>query len=217
MIISFHTHAAISSYYYYIFASQNIEPMSALKTHLIKHIKPHQDILIFVLTIVIFHTLWKLGRHSEDFDQYISFYGIDCSSFFNNICEKITQIVHTILSSFESNIIVEKGNTLRFTDNGAGTRIVWGCSGVKEIFMTALVIITARGNIMKKLWYIPLGLILVTLLNIIRITSLNIIIHWNKELFDFAHLYVFRFIMYAGIFLIWLTWIEKIVSKKDNN
>lgn len=182
---------------------------SKYKEYIILQFKQYKDILIFMLIIVAFHAFWKIGREADETGFIVYFYGIDLSDFFIKINSFWTTIVYDFVVMFKSDYVEKQFCLLHYPDTNTGLRIIWGCSGLKEIIMTTLVIIAAPGNRNKKLWYIPIGILFVLLLNFIRLSSLTLLVHHHMDLFDFVHKIVFRFVMYGGIFLVWLVWTEK--------
>lgn len=188
---------------------------SLKKENIILQLKQHRDILIFVLVVVSFHAFWKIGREADTTDQIIHFYGVNFSSLFMFISEVWTQLVYRFVFLFKGDELQMFFCNLRYADTDTGLRIVWGCSGVKEVMMTSLVLIIAGGDYRKKLWYIPLSIIFVLQLNFIRLATLTLLVHHHREMFDFVHEIVFRGVMYGGIFLVWFIWIEKIKNKKS--
>lgn len=193
--------------------------LSQKKENILRHIIKHRDILIFVFVVVGFHAFWKIGRDADATGHIIHFYGINLSSFFSSLCDHWTNLVYRFVSLFKGDELEKYFCLLYYSDTNTGINIIWGCAGIKEIFMTALVIMTAQGNYRKKMWYIPMGILFILLLNYIRLSTLTFLVHHHMNLFDFVHKIVFRFVMYGGIFLIWLVWIEKIGKKltKDND
>jgi exosortase/archaeosortase family protein len=67
-----------------------------------------------------------------------------------------------------------------------------------------------------KLWYIPLGIGVIHLTNVFRITGLLLIQYPFPNGFDFFHNYVFKTLFYAVIFLMWAFWNEKLKIKNEN-
>lgn len=90
-----------------------------------------------------------------------------------------------------------------------------GCSGLKQFLQFTILIMLYPGPWKKKLWFIPLGLFLIYITNVIRIVGLSlIIVEWsNQEYYDFSHDYIFRPFFYVVIFGLWVYWVEKIKKK----
>jgi exosortase/archaeosortase family protein len=66
------------------------------------------------------------------------------------------------------------------------------------------------------LWYIPLGLVLVYLFNIFRISSIAAVIEQHPDWFKFTHEYFFKYLFYGLIFGMWVLWEEKISLRKGD-
>lgn len=191
--------------------------LEQMKCHILKFKKQHQDILRFVSVVVIFHIFWKIGREADATDQIIHFYGKDFTPFFAYICDLWVNLIYHIVHFLKGDVVFLNDCKVSFSDTETSLRIVWGCCGIKELIMVALVIVTARGAYRKKLWYIPIGIAFMLLLNIIRLTTLTLLIHHHTEMFDFVHSIIFRTVMYGGLFAVWLVWIEKVGMLEASN
>lgn len=65
-----------------------------------------------------------------------------------------------------------------------------------------------------KLWYIPVGWVLITFMNILRVVALAIIqLHYSRKWLDFNHTYTFTILVYGFIFFLWFFWINRIAKK----
>ncbi len=106
------------------------------------------------------------------------------------------------------------GKTIRITGAG-GVYLDRGCLGRNLMGLFTGFIIAYPGIIKKKLWYIPLGLVLITFINILRISGLAYIMICCPEHMDINHHVIFKYTVYALIFIMWYIWIQKInVSNK---
>lgn len=83
------------------------------------------------------------------------------------------------------------------------------CNGLTLFALFSLFILAYPGNWKHKLWYIPAGITLIHIMNIIRIAVLCIITKNSPEMLDFNHTYLFQTLMYGFIFLLWYIWIKK--------
>ena len=68
----------------------------------------------------------------------------------------------------------------------------------------------ARGPWLRKLWFIPLGWLMVYLFNIMRIAIIALLIHHHPSWFDFLHTYLFKYLFYGMIFALWVVWTERL-------
>jgi exosortase/archaeosortase family protein len=101
-----------------------------------------------------------------------------------------------------------------YCENGAGIAVVESCSGVKQILQFALLMLIIPGPWKHKLWYIPLGMFIVHLTNILRISLLVVVAKHSPANIEYYHDNWLRIMFYVVIFLLWLLWVEKIAGRK---
>lgn len=163
-----------------------------------------KDILIFVIIILGFHYLylWALP-----FLNSLEIYRLVLLKVTNFVFFESSWIVKTFIYDITTSgrIIYLEGN--RFIE------VSTGCSGFKPTLEFFVLFILFPGSWEKKSWYIPLGIILIHLLNIIRIVSLTIIIMNCPQIWEFAHDWIFRPLFYIFIFGMWVIWNEKMRLK----
>ncbi len=95
-----------------------------------------------------------------------------------------------------------------------GVRIGDPCNGVSLFGLFAAVILAfpSKQNQKinwKKLWFIPLGILLIHFLNVIRIAVLTVIASYNFEALNFNHDVTFKIVTYGFIFILWYVWINR--------
>ena len=96
----------------------------------------------------------------------------------------------------------------------SGVAIGDRCNGIKLFGIFAAIIIALPKNHLYKLWYIPLGIFILHLANIIRVTVLTWIAKDHNQWLDFNHNVTFEIIVYSVMFGLWWFWINKFVTKK---
>ena len=89
------------------------------------------------------------------------------------------------------------------------------CSGLKQMLQFSLLMILFPGPWIKKLWFIPLGIIVMHLTNLFRVVGLAVVMNTRPQYWDFSHDYIFRPIFYVVIFGLWLYWVERINRKPE--
>ncbi len=99
-------------------------------------------------------------------------------------------------------------------DGSNGVWIGGPCNGITLMFLFAIFVIAYPGNIKNKLWYVPLGILIVHTINIIRIIALAMIAYYNYEYLDFNHTYTFTFLAYSAVFGLWMLWVNKFSNTK---
>ena len=108
---------------------------------------------------------------------------------------------------------VDETLTIYFPHKGF-IEVVLGCSGLKQLIQFALLFLIYPGPWKHKLWYIPMGIVIVYIVNVFRIVGLGLLLQWNGTYFDLVHDYVFRPFFYVVIFALWVIWVEKFERKK---
>ncbi len=103
--------------------------------------------------------------------------------------------------------IVRQGDAMIFASGG--TIIVnESCSAVKWFAHFLVLMLLFPGPWKHKAWFIPAGLVVTHLVNIIRVSGLAVVYVIKPLAFDFAHDYVFRPFFYLVLFLMWVVWVE---------
>ncbi len=94
-------------------------------------------------------------------------------------------------------------------DGSNGVWIGGPCNGITLMSLFGIFILAYPSNIKAKLWYLPLGLLIVYFINIIRIISLALIAFYYPQYLNFNHTYTFTFIAYSIVFALWMIWVNK--------
>lgn len=178
-------------------------------------LEPFRGVILFVLILMISNIFWKydvLGDDSPNMDSMVTFWGLDISLPFSWMSQHIANTTESLLQLIGSHVKLEPFNLLRFS-NGTSVQVIWACTGIKQSYICFCILAFARGSWLKKLWYIPLSLLVVYLFNIFRIVFIVASMENHSHWFPFLHLYAFKYVFYGIIFLMWVYWEEKIVGK----
>ncbi len=171
-------------------------------------LQPFIDILLFGLIIYFFHWLWWTGG-LKGFLREFAFFG-ETEQFlahqvFLPAAWFVKHIIGYPIRTFD--------NTLYFANHGY-VAVEGACSGLKQFYQWTVLMLLFPGPWKKKLWYIPVGLLVIHIDNILRIIILSVVVvHW-PQYWDFIHMWVLRPFFYIVIFLLWVIWEEKIRNVK---
>ncbi len=103
-------------------------------------------------------------------------------------------------------------------DGSTGVWVGSNCNAITLFSLFSVFIIAYPGHQKNKLWYIPLGILAIHVLNILRVIALMFIGRYlPPEYLMFNHTYTFTFIVYAFIFGLWMIWINKYSTKEKVN
>lgn len=106
------------------------------------------------------------------------------------------------------NVFTDNQRYLGLTPEGI-VEIGPACNGVILFALFSIFIIAFPGPSLKKLYYIPAGIIIIHALNILRVTALVLIQHYNPKALAFNHTYTFTVIIYGCIFFLWIFWVKR--------
>jgi exosortase/archaeosortase family protein len=104
------------------------------------------------------------------------------------------------------------GKTMYFP-NGSGMSINESCAGDKQILQFVLLMLIYPGLWKRKLWYIPLGAVIVHFTNILRVVLLALVSANKYEWWHFMHNTLLRGMFYVVIFGLWVIWVKKVAHR----
>lgn len=94
-------------------------------------------------------------------------------------------------------------------DGSHGVYIGAPCDGIDLMALFAGFVIIFSGKVSNKLWFIPLGVVIIHLLNLLRVLALTLVAHYSPQYLDFNHKYTFTLLLYSVVFLGWVIWVKK--------
>jgi exosortase family protein XrtF len=180
-----------------------------------KIIEPYRGIIRFLLAMFIANMVWKISITEDEHSvgEVLLWNFADISGFFRIVVRQASDSVYFILHDVLGMNVIERNFIFRF-DTGAIVRIVWGCSGVKQMFIFTVIMLFSYGSWKHKLWFIPGGILICHGVNILRILLLALIAYRYPAQMDLFHTYIFKYAFYGIIFLMWIVWNEKFGYEK---
>jgi exosortase family protein XrtF len=167
-----------------------------------------KGVLLFALITLVIHYSYRYWARKDYWP---------ISAVMHSAHDKMSDQVFNQSTWFIENILpipITKGETRMICfDNGGYVGINHGCSGLKQILQFTLLFLIFPGPWKKKLWFIPMGIVIVHLTNLFRIIGLSIITVNIPQYWDFSHDYIFRPFFYVVIFLLWVWWVERLSVK----
>jgi exosortase family protein XrtF len=92
-----------------------------------------------------------------------------------------------------------------------GAHPVWignACNAMTLFAFFTFFVIAFPGKIKGKLWFIPLGILLIHCANLLRVMGLALINFYAPDYLAFNHTYTFTILVYALIFSLWMWWVN---------
>ena len=172
-------------------------------------------VFLFMGITLLFHVLWRLGRGwLEHWDVYIM------------MSDRAVQHVYAVSATINEFLLgdavqrIDVACSFRLTgqtNGGAftGTLVVdHTCSGLKQFYQALALFLLYPGPGKHKLWYIPMVLLVMHLVNIFRIVALSFTMIYMFQHWDFMHDWVLRPLFYVVLFALWVLWEERFRSRQ---
>jgi exosortase H (IPTLxxWG-CTERM-specific) len=104
--------------------------------------------------------------------------------------------------------VVATGKVLRSTATGFGVSIEAGCNGVEATLVLVAAMLAFAAPWPHRLRGIVVGIVAVQALNVLRVISLFYLGRWNRDVFEWAHLYVWQALIMLDVLIVWLVWVR---------
>lgn len=168
------------------------------------------DVLLFIVLILSFHFLylfWSRGGFYPLGAFVKQFFSLASHHLFlqSKVMLDLTGIEYTTREQtfYITNIL---GST-------SWVEVSPACTSLKQWLHWVFLMILFPGPWRHKLWYIPIGLVIIQGISILRITGLACAVYRWPGSFPFFHDYVFKGLFYGTIFLMWVIWTEFLRKK----
>lgn len=112
-----------------------------------------------------------------------------------------------LMQLFDSDVR-SSGVIIQSIRTGFGVEIVAGCNGVEATLILLAAILAFPASAWHKLIGFAIGFLAIQALNLVRIISLFYIGQWDREAFDWAHLYIWQALIMLDAMIVWLVWIR---------
>jgi len=142
-------------------------------------------------------------------------YGFYINSYENTpdpITYRVTEQTSYVQNLFgtESSIQVNDGKkSILMRENETGVINVFeGCNGINVMIVFVAFMIAFWGPIKRMIWFVPLGLLVIHLFNLLRIMLLYHAAQFNTHYFYYIHKYFFTAALYLVVIGLWIIWIR---------
>lgn len=174
-----------------------------------KALHPLNDIIFFLALLFGFHFIylgWSQGLGFWPLEQQVQW-------LFETVAAgALWQSVWVLQTLGVEVYIIDQ--TIYANNMQSFVSVVPECTTLKQWIHWIAIMAIFPGPRKHKLWYLPLGVAIIHLTNLVRITGLLLIQFPFPGKFHFFHDYFFKTLFYAVIFLMWVVWNEKFKSAK---
>jgi exosortase family protein XrtF len=159
-------------------------------------------LIAFLVKAVLLYVLWFL----------LYDYVIAPSRTIDNWLNKVVGVQSTYVLraiGYESDTIPGNNQTVVRINEQSMVGVGNPCNGLELFVLFAGFIICFPGSTKSKVWFIPLGMVIIHIANVLRSTSLALIQFHDPASLDFNHHYTFTVIVYSIIFGLWMYWVNR--------
>lgn len=119
----------------------------------------------------------------------------------------IATISAGVTQLFDSSV-QSHGIVLQSMTNGTAVSIQPGCNGVEAMICLTAAIIAFPASWRSKAYGLFFGFIAIQALNIVRIISLFYLLQWDKDWFEWAHLYLWQALIILDALVVFIIWVR---------
>ncbi len=189
-----------------------------IQKEIVRLFQPVKYVFMFGVLLISFHFIYKYWAGPLGFfplahqvDQLFSWASL-------LLLNQSTWVLDHV---FQVNFyITEADQAIRFQSNsGRWVAILVSpeCTSLKQWMHWLFIMFLFPGPWKHKLWYVPLGLVIIEWVNVFRVVGLSLaMLQWPSH-FHFFHDYIFKTFFYLMIFLMWVIWVEVFVLKKKKS
>lgn len=95
--------------------------------------------------------------------------------------------------------------------------ITEGCNAISVMILFVAFLIAFKGALKNYLWFVPMGIFVLYVSNIIRIYMIGMILLYYPDYVNLAHDFLFPGIIYGTTFLLWVIWIKYFTDNVQAN
>jgi len=148
---------------------------------------------------------------------YVESYGLRADDLTRTTTIQTSQVLN-LVGENTSTTINPKAATV-FLKNGSRVvlNVFEGCNGINVIIIFVAFIIAFGGPTRTMIWFLPMGVAVIHLSNLLRLSLLYFTAQHYEQYFYFVHKYFFTAVLYLIIFALWAVWIIRYNVKSSQD
>ena len=127
----------------------------------------------------------------------------------------LATVSSAIMSVFDSDV-ESNADVIRSISTGQAVRIAAGCNGVEAVIVLFAAIFSFPSSFKHKIIGFVAGFFAIQILNLVRIISLFYLLQWDKNWFDWFHLYLWQALIILDALIVWLIWLRYLPKNSSN-
>jgi exosortase H (IPTLxxWG-CTERM-specific) len=104
--------------------------------------------------------------------------------------------------------VIASGSSIVNPASGFGVKILAGCNGVEAMIVLVAAMLAYPAPWKHRLAGLAVGIVAIQALNLVRIVSLFYLGQWDRDVFEWAHLYAWQVLIMFDALIVWLLWLR---------
>ncbi len=117
-----------------------------------------------------------------------------------------------LIQAFDGDAVAS-GIVIRSLQSGFAVAIEAGCNGIEAMLVLVAGMLAFPASWRQRAAGIAVGAFAIQALNLLRVVSLFYLGQWNREWFEWAHLYAWQALVMLDAVIVWLLWIRHVESR----
>ena len=163
----------------------------------------------FILLLIIFYALWKVFSANVYNIEWLAPLYSNLNLF---LATSNTKLSAGLLNAVGFEEVFQQGRWVMM-DPTNGVVVTNPCLGIGLYWMFIAFVISFPTTYKAKLWFVPLGLLLIFGVHVFRIAFLGIIYIYYSNVFVVTHLYISRGFLFGMTILFCFLWVTIITRK----
>jgi exosortase H (IPTLxxWG-CTERM-specific) len=121
--------------------------------------------------------------------------------------DAVARVSGALMRVFDAQVTTT-GNVISSSASAFAVSIESGCNGVEATLVLVAAMLAFPADWKHRARGIVIGAVAVQALNILRVVSLFYLGQWNRDVFEWAHLYVWQALIMLDVLIVWVIWVR---------
>ena len=121
--------------------------------------------------------------------------------------DAVAHMSAALMRGFDGSITTS-GNVIGSKASAFAVSIEAGCNGVEATLVLVAAILAFPAPWPHRLRGIVVGVVAVQVLNLLRVISLFYLGRYDRDVFEWAHLYVWQALIMLDVLIVWVVWVR---------
>ena len=121
--------------------------------------------------------------------------------------DAVAVVSASLMRTFDATITTS-GNVIASSANPFAVSIEAGCNGVEATLVLVVAMLAFPAPWPHRLRGIAVGVVAVQALNVLRVISLFYLGRYDRDVFEWAHLYAWQALIMLDVLIVWIVWVR---------